>query len=159
MLFQCFTCRLFSQILIELTKLYGLSNYSMQDVYSELQRQPFPCLGETLEISATKFEYHLKPNRIVQRRPSLFLQTLQRAPSCGGLFRQNSLPQEPVSLFWQEYCLFEWTPSRRKERWYPVFRDFALHPVLAFMVTPPSRKSWDQTKYSYVLGCFNPNTT
>ena len=92
---------LFSQILIELTELYGLSGYSMQNVYSELQRQPFPCLGETLEIAAKKLEYPRKPSlsrsRMVQRRPSLFLQTLQRAPSCGGLFRQHSLPQEPVS--------------------------------------------------------------
>jgi hypothetical protein len=59
----------------------------MKDVYSELQNQPFPCLGETLEIAATKFEYHLN-----HRRSSIFLQI---TPSCGGLFHQQKEPNEP----------------------------------------------------------------
>ena len=42
------------QILTELTGLYGPSCYSMRDIYSRLQTQPFPSLGETLEIVAAK---------------------------------------------------------------------------------------------------------
>ena len=65
----------------------------MKDVYSELQNQPFPCLGETLEIAATKFEYHLNHiKRDHRRRSSIFLQI---TPSCGGLFHQQKEPNEP----------------------------------------------------------------
>ena len=50
----------------------------MRDIYRQLQSQPFPCLGETLEIAVTKFEYRQK-SRMDQRRGSLslFLQTFQ----------------------------------------------------------------------------------
>ena len=48
----------------------------MRDIYRQLHSQPFPCLGESLEISVTKFEYRQK-SRMDQRRGSLslFLQT------------------------------------------------------------------------------------
>ena len=38
-------------------------------------------------------------------------------------------------------CLFEWTPSCRKESGYPINRIFALQVGLALMVMPPSRSN------------------
>ena len=56
-------------------------------------------------------------------------------------------------------CFFEWTPSQRKKNGYPVIRDFISHMGLALMVMPPFKESWEQKKYSYLKGQFNPNTT
>ena len=44
-------------------------------------------------------------------------------------------------------CLFEWTPSQRKEIGYPINRDFASFHGLASMVMPPCRSdlSTEQT--------------
>ena len=59
-----------------------MSSYSLKDIYRQLQSQPFPCLGETLEIAVTKFEYRQK-SRMDQRRGSLslFLQTFSSSSS------------------------------------------------------------------------------
>ena len=48
--------------------------------------------------------------------------------------------------------LFVGTPSRRKERGYPVIRNFASQLGLALIVTHPSRESWEQNIQSYLLG-------
>ena len=53
------------QILVELTQFYGASSYSMTDIYTRLRQQPFPNLGEVLEIVATKLESFNSENKSI----------------------------------------------------------------------------------------------
>ena len=64
----------------------------MRDIYRQLHSQPFPCLGETLEIAVTKFEYRQR-SRMDQRRGSLslFLQTFQPQLSTSKLLMPSTL--------------------------------------------------------------------
>jgi hypothetical protein len=63
----------------------------MRDIYSRLHTQPFPNLGHTLEITATKFDY--RPSDLQRpRRGSLgfFLQQFQPQQSPASLLTMSS---------------------------------------------------------------------
>ena len=80
-----------------------------------------------------------------------------KAWSLYGILTPKPLSYDGIYLHFF-VCLFEWTPSSRKESGYPTIGDFSSHPGILIMVSLPSRESWEQSKHSYLLGQFNSYT-